>query len=351
MRKYRPMLQTGINGFGRFGLHLLKYWLDRSADANFRVAHINDDSLSLDEVLHIIKSDKYVQIPKFYKISVNGNEITFTSPDGIKNSLTYSKAPRDSIPWVGKVDYFLECSGKNTLSKDCKPFLVGNTKKVIISATSWDADKTLVYGFNHDTDSSSDQIVSYGSCTVNAYVPLASYLHKTFGIIDSDVNVIHNIQPYKLSDPANHTMTRKFCTLEKSGPNLLGFIGPENFIVNYTIVPYAGVSLIDFRFRLKDTEGGLDRIIQSLSEAFSRGPLKHLYTFDETDRGPEAYVCTSYSSVLIRDKAKLLQNNLYLQCYFDNENSVNRYFDLVNYLSRSRSIRASKATAPLETTL
>ena len=26
---------AGVNGFGRFGLHLIKYWLDRNFEANF----------------------------------------------------------------------------------------------------------------------------------------------------------------------------------------------------------------------------------------------------------------------------------------------------------------------------
>jgi hypothetical protein len=36
-------LFIGINGFGRFGLHLLKYWLDRSIESAFRIDYINDD--------------------------------------------------------------------------------------------------------------------------------------------------------------------------------------------------------------------------------------------------------------------------------------------------------------------
>ena len=30
-------LIVGINGFGRFGLHLLKYWLDRNLDSKFKI--------------------------------------------------------------------------------------------------------------------------------------------------------------------------------------------------------------------------------------------------------------------------------------------------------------------------
>ena len=40
-------LTAGINGFGRFGLHLLKYWLDRADTTKFSVGFINDDTLTL----------------------------------------------------------------------------------------------------------------------------------------------------------------------------------------------------------------------------------------------------------------------------------------------------------------
>lgn len=329
-------ITTGINGFGRFGLHLLKYWLDRSQQAGFTINYINDDALSLQQALDIIHTDRYVQIAKFYKISAHESSITFTSADGVTNTIEYSNQPRESIGWVGNVDYFLECSGKNTNRRDAELFLKGQTRKVIISATSWDADKTTVFGFNHHETTDDMKIISYGSCTVNAYVPLAAELHEVFGIESSDVNVIHNIQEYKLKDEANQTLVRKFCTLEKSGPNLLGFISKDNFIVNYTIVPYAGVSIIDFRFELKRVQP-VEEIVEMLEKSFATGALKHLYAFDETDRGPEVHQCSSYSSIFIRDKVRLLGKSLYLQAYFDNENSVNRYFDLVSYIADEAS--------------
>ena len=57
--------------------------------------------------------------------------------------------------------------------------------------------------------------------------------------MDSDVNVIHNIQHFRLED--NQTLIRKFCTLEKSGANLLDYINANNFTVNYTVITYSGV--------------------------------------------------------------------------------------------------------------
>jgi len=69
------MIITGINGFGRFGLHLLKYWLDRSHSAHFKICYINDDFLSLKEIYEIIKNDKYVIFDK-YTIRITESQVT-----------------------------------------------------------------------------------------------------------------------------------------------------------------------------------------------------------------------------------------------------------------------------------
>ena len=44
--------------------------------------------------------------------------------------------------------------------------------------------------------------------------------------------------------------------------------------------------------------------------------------------------CTPYSSVIIREGIKIKNNNIYLPAYFDNENSVNRYYDLIDFIAR-----------------
>ena len=319
---------TGINGFGRFSLHLLKYWLDHQSSAHFQISYINDDTLSIQDVFGIITKDAYVIFDK-YKISLSSDQLVILGPNGQKNIIGYTTAPIPTIPWVGKPEIFLECSGKNTVAKDCEKYIAGNTELVVISATSWDA-KTLIYGFNHVDDRDKSKIISYGSCTVNAYVPLANYLHKKYGIIDSDTHFIHNIPGYKLKD--FNTLQRKFCTLEKSAPRLLDFISENNFTVNYTVVPYAGVSMLDFRFKLQKNTSK-EKIIDDLEDVFLHGELAPLYHFQETDDGPETHKFTIYSAVFIKNNVRLLNNNVYLHGYFDNENSVNRYFDLVNYIS------------------
>jgi len=323
---------TGINGFGRFGLHLIKYWLDRSKEAAFTIDFINDDYLTIDDVYDIITRDAAVVFNK-YKVKKIGKILRFLEADGAVHEIEYTNLNKDKISWIGQPEYFLECSGKNTIKKDCVGFLTGKTKMVAISATSWDCDKTLVYGFNENIyQPKEDKIISYGSCTVNAYVPISEYMNKKYCILDSDVNVIHNIQEYRIED--NNTLNRKFCTLEKSGPALLSFLTEDNFVVNYTVVPYTGVSMIDFRFHF-DQCPTRDELIVDLEQSIHEGDLHGIYGMDEVDIGTEIHNCTTFSSVFIKENIKVINNSVYLPAYFDNENSVNRYYDLMNYICGS----------------
>jgi len=325
------MIKVGINGFGRFGLHLLKYWLDRNANSNFKISYINDDFLKIKDAYDIIINDNYVKFNK-YKVQITGESLTILEPNGNKHEIFYTNSEQQSIPWIGEPNLIFECSGKFTVAKKCSNYLKNKTKTVIISATSWDADKTLIYGYNHDDYNIKSKIISYGSCTVNAYIPFAAWIDDNYEIIDSDVNVIHNIQGYRMED--NCTLNRKFCTLEKSAKLLMDSINDNNFMVNYTVVPYTGVSMIDFRFRINKF---IDKkaLINDLQEAINVGSLKNLYALHEIDIGPEIHNCTIYSTVFIKDGIKILNDNLYLQSYFDNENSVNRFYDLSDYICQN----------------
>jgi glyceraldehyde 3-phosphate dehydrogenase len=337
---------AGINGFGRFGLHLLKYWLDRSQESGFSIAYINDDQLPIQTAYDIITTDRHVVFSK-YKVRIYADNLVFFEPNGAKHSIRYSNCDKQEIPWLGVPDVVCECSGKNTSRTDCECYLFNLTKLVVISATSWDADKILVYGFNHAKfDYSLHRVISYGSCTVNAYVPLANFIHNVYEVIDSDFNVIHNVQNYRLKDA--NSLNRKFCTAEKVAPQLLDFLSSENFCVNYTVVPYTGVSMLDIRFRVKEK---LDRtmLIGALEDAVYQGGLKHLYSMDEVDIGPKVYNCTTYSAVLIKENIRILQDNIYLHGYFDNENSVNRFYDLLHYISSCEpfALAANKMRVPV----
>jgi len=140
-------ITTGINGFGRIGLHLLKYWLDRAQTANFEITYINDEVLTLQDAFKIIATDRAVIFNK-YKLFISGDTLNILEPNGKHHVIQYTNAQKLDIPWLGKPDIMLECSGRHTEKKDCDDYIKDNTKLVVISATSWDAEKTLIYGFN-----------------------------------------------------------------------------------------------------------------------------------------------------------------------------------------------------------
>jgi len=328
---------VGINGFGRFGLHLLKYWLDRSSVSFFKLDYINDDYLDIKRAQELIINDKYVKFNK-YKVQIAGDYLVILEPNGLKHEILFSNDQSSSISWLGEPDIVFECSGKNTEAKNCSGYFTNKTKTVLISATSWDSEKTLVYGFNHEEYHPDLKLISYGSCTVNAYLPLGKWMEEEYEISDSDVNVIHNIQEYRLTD--NQTLNRKFCTLEESAKILMPSVNDDNFLVNYTVIPYTGVSMIDFRFKLKK-KVNKDTFIKGFEKVINFGNLKGLYGLIDKDTGPEVHNCTIFSTVFIKENIKIIGNNVYLQGYFDNENSVNRFYDLASYISKQAEISSN----------
>jgi glyceraldehyde 3-phosphate dehydrogenase len=273
-----------------------------------------------------------------YKIQLEDGALLISAPGGFRHEIRFSNAAERSItgiPWIGLPKVVFECSGKFAeFPQKCTDYLDGKTEKVIISATSYHADGTFVFGFNHESfDPNEHKIISYGSCTVNAYVPLAQRIHDLWEVVESDVYVAHNTQEYKLRNSKECLLYRKGCTLEKMGPRLLDWLPQENFLVDYVVGPFTNVSAISFRFKLKDP---FDKksFISKMEEEFSvNGKLHGLYSFDEVDRGDSnAYNCTPFSAVFTKDNIQRRGDNLYLHGYFDNENSVNRLYDLANHI-------------------
>ena len=327
------MFATGINGFGRFGLHLLKYWLDRRKTAEFSIDYINDDFLSLQAVHAIILSDKYVKINLDHMVTKDGDSLIFADREGSKHRIVFSNQEKEQIPWRGQPDVLLECSGKFSSAELNREYIEENTKKIIISATVADADQTLIIGFNQQEYNPQAKIISYGSCIINAFIPITQWLHQQYKIDDCDSNIIHNIPEHKLQKASNNTLHRRTCSLEWMGPKLLSFLTTDNFTVQKTYIPYSGISMIDMRYRCQ-TIPKLNSLQEQLTAACKDGPLKNLYDFAKPGQSPEEFLGSSLSAILRKEGLRIVGDNIYMSCYFDNENSVNRYFDLLQFISK-----------------
>lgn len=335
MDKKDNRLTVGQNGFGRFGLNLLWWWFN-DREAPYRIAWINDEVLKPEDIAQIIKTDSLVKGFGKCKVVLNGNTLFLQEPDGRIEHIILTCSPPERVGWIGEPDIFFECSGKRAVpaSELCRPFLVDNTKVVIVSATSYDADGTFIMGFNHEEFVLGEhKIISYGSCTVNPGVTLGAFFNDKFSIESYAVDVIHNVQKHRLDNGEFHTIQRKFCTLESMAPKFLKFLNKDNFKVKYTVVPWEGASIIDFTLRLKEPVTR-QVVVDALKEAIGKGgKLEGLFGIVATDTGPEAHIGSPYSAVFVESEIKVMDNTAHLFGYFYNEGSSIRMHELASYIT------------------
>ncbi len=179
-------VRIGINGFGRIGRLVLRAAMeDGRTDVEF--VAINDLG-NVATNAHLLKYDSVHgtfpgEITSDDKsISVNGKKVT---------ALAISDPTK--LPWKDLgVDMVFECTGRFS-DKDKAVVHVGaGAPKVLVSAPSKGADKTIVYGVNHGTLTKEDQIVSNASCTTNCLAPPVWILDKAIGVERGYMTTIHS---------------------------------------------------------------------------------------------------------------------------------------------------------------
>ena len=177
-------LKVAINGFGRIGRNILRAIIE-SGRTDIKVIAINDLGLVKNNA-HLLKYDSiHGRFPAAVKligdhIQVGEGEIRVTA----------MRNPAD-LPW-SDIDIVMECTGIFTSKAACQSYLENGSSRVLISAPGKDADKTIVYGVNHNTLNAGDLIVSNASCTTNCLAPIAKVLHDNIGIKRGLMTTIHS---------------------------------------------------------------------------------------------------------------------------------------------------------------
>ena len=177
-------LKIGINGFGRIGRNILRAIVE-SKRSDLEVIAINDLG-SIESNLHLLKYDS---VHGRFQTKLTAGKSSFKLG---KNDIrvTAFRNPAD-LPW-SDVDIVMECTGIFTSKTDCQSYLDNGCSRVLISAPGRDADKTIVYGVNHNTLTAEDLIVSNASCTTNCLAPIAKVLHDNIGIKRGLMTTIHS---------------------------------------------------------------------------------------------------------------------------------------------------------------
>ena len=188
-------VKVAINGFGRIGRNILRSIVE-SGRTDIEVVAINDLG-PVETNAHLLQFD-----------SVHGRfphdvKTTATTIDAGRGPIevTAIRNPAD-LPWK-HIDIVMECTGIFTDKDKAAIHLENGASRVLVSAPSNGADKTIVYGVNHDLLTADDLVISNGSCTTNCLAPIAKLLNDNFGIATGFMTTIHS---YTGDQPTLDTM-------------------------------------------------------------------------------------------------------------------------------------------------
>ena len=184
-------LHVAINGFGRIGRLVLRSIIEHNR-TDIEVVAINDLG-PVETNAHLLRYDSiHGRFPA--KVAVEGDSLVITA-----NGRTYAPikvtAIRNPAELPHKdlgVDIAFECTGIFTARDKAAAHLEAGARRVIVSAPADGADKTIVYGVNHDSLTAADLVISNASCTTNCLAPVAKVLNDLCGIDSGYMTTIHS---------------------------------------------------------------------------------------------------------------------------------------------------------------
>jgi len=274
-------IKIGINGLGRIGRMVIRSIVENN-NKNIEIKHINNRT-DLKNSSQLLKYD-----------SIHGKfnaEITFNEKNLFINNkkISYSRETElDKINWKrNNVDIVLECTGKYNSKEKSFQHIKNGAKKVIVSAPCKNADKTIVYGVNHESINKNDLVISAASCTTNCLAPIAYVLNKNFKIEKGFMTTIHSYTTdQRLLDNSHKDLRRARSAGQSIVPTstgaskTLGEIIPElkGKIEGLAMrVPTPNVSLVDLVFNSKKKLS-----INNINDSFKKASKKNLKNILET---------------------------------------------------------------------
>jgi len=313
-------VKVAINGFGRIGRNVLRGIVE-SGRTDIEVVAINDLG-PVETNAHLLRYD-----------SVHGRFPATVTVDG--DTIDVGRGPirvtaeRDpaKLPW-GDVDIALECTGIFTAKEKAAAHLENGSKRVLVSAPASGADKTIVFGVNHDTLTGDDKVVSNASCTTNCLAPVVHVLHQSFGIAQGFMTTIHS---YTGDQPTLDTMHKDLYRARAAGMSMIptstgaakavGLVLPElnGKLDGVAIrVPTPNVSVVDFKFTA-DRPVSVEAINEAIRTAAGQG-LKGILAITDEPLVSQDFNHDPHSSIFHSDQTKVMEGGLCrVLSWYDNE--------------------------------
>ena len=330
--------KIGINGLGRIGRMVLRSIFEEK-HKNLKINHINNRA-DINTACNLIRRDSIhgkfigkVDI-KNNSLIINGNKITYSQENDLRD-----------ISWKkNNVDIVLECTGKFNSKEKLVTHIKNGAKKVIVSAPCKSADKTIVYGVNHNNISNKDKIISAASCTTNCLAPVVNVLNNNFVIEKGFMTTIHSYTSDQRMLDNSHKDPRRARSAGQSivptstgASRAIGEIIPslkgklEGIAMR---VPTPNVSLVELVFFTKK-----DLSIKKINLAFEKFSKNNknkvlkitqekLVSVDFNHDPASSIVDASLTSVIGKNMGKI-------SAWYDNEwGFSNRMCDIADYLRK-----------------
>ena len=179
-------IRVAINGFGRIGRLVLRSIIEHDRK-DIEVVAINDLGPVATNA-HLLRFDSvHGRFPA--DVQVDGDKIVI---NGKPILVTAIRDPKDLPHRELDIDIAMECTGIFADKEKASAHLAAGAKRVLVSAPATNADKTIVFGVNHDTLTKDDMVVSNASCTTNCLSPVAKVLNDLVGIEKGMMTTIHS---------------------------------------------------------------------------------------------------------------------------------------------------------------
>ncbi|HUO11983.1 MAG TPA: type I glyceraldehyde-3-phosphate dehydrogenase [Caulobacteraceae bacterium] len=277
-------LRVAINGFGRIGRLVLRSIVE-FARRDVEVVTINDLG-PISTFGHLLRYDSvHGRFPG--AVTVEGDTIDV----GLgKIKWTALRDPAELPHKELGVDIALECTGFFASKAQASAHLTAGAKRVLISAPADGADKTIVYGVNHQTLCDEDRVVSNGSCTTNCLAPVAKVLLETVGVergymttVHAYTNDQHTLDQLHSDLYRARAAAMSMIPTSTGAAKAIGLVIPElaGKLDGASIrVPTPNVSVVDLKV-VPGRSTSKDEINAALSQAASVGPLRGVLAVTE----------------------------------------------------------------------
>ena len=227
------------------------------------------------------------------------------------------------------VDIAFECTGIFASKDKARAHLEGGAKRVLVSAPCDHADKTIVYGVNHDVIGKDDLVVSNASCTTNCLAPVAKVLHDLVGIERGYMTTVHS---YTNDQPSLDQMHKDLYRARAAALSMIptstgaakavGLVMPElkgKLDGSSIRVPTPNVSVIDLKI-VPSRATSVEEVNGAILTASREGPLKGVLAATDEPLVSTDFNHIAASSTVALPQTQVIEGQLArVLAWYDNE--------------------------------